>query len=336
MIGVTHAIADRMSASNRLLCKDMLARGWKVEVPYEGVSDFYIEKNDGQRIHFRSTVPPTVSYAAALTSNDKLATSFVLASHGIEQLPVGLFAGTDMASMGMFLDDHKLITAKPLDGSHGNGITTGIDTAKRLAIAVEQIMGIAGSKKSVLLQRQFKSAVMHDIRVLIINGHYIASIHRVAARVRGDGVLSVEALIERENQHPDRGEPYRAKLARIDEARAHAYLGEKLQDIPVEGEFVTVTGVANYGAGGELIDITDDIPEWMRAEAILAAETLDLKVAGVDFLVDGAPTINMQREHQPAIIIEVNSVPSLCIHDEPTRGKARGVVSAYVDYLADI
>lgn len=336
MIAVTHAIADRMSASNRLVCKDMLARGWKVSIPYEGISDFYIEKDNGQKLHFRSTVPPTVSYATALTSNDKLAASVVLESRGIKQLPVDLFASTDMVGMRRFLDEYRLIAAKPLDGSHGNGITTSVDSVSRLISAVGRIVDMPGSKKSVLLQQQFESTAMHDIRVLIINGRYIASIYRVAARVRGDGILSVKALIERENQHSDRGEPYRAKLARIDVERAHMFLGEKLQDIPSIDEYVTVAGVANYGAGGELIDITDDIPEWMRGEAILAAETLGLKVAGVDFLVDGAPTANMQRERQCAVIIEVNSAPSLCIHDEPTRGRMRGAVGAYVDYLDSI
>lgn len=335
MIAVTHAIADRMSASNRLLCKDMLARGWKVSIPYEGIADFYIEKDNGQKLHFRSTVPPTTLYATALTSNDKFATSFVLTSQGIEQLPVGLFAAADTAGMKRFLAAHTAVTAKPLDGSHGDGITTSVDTPKRLEIAIKRIMDM-GSKTSVLLQKQFESASMYDVRVLIIDGHYVAAIHRLPARVCGDGISSIEALIDRENQHPERGEAYRAKLARIDVERAHMFLGEKLQDIPAVGEYVTVTGVANYGAGGELIDITDDIPEWMQVEAILAAETLGLKVAGVDFLVDGAPSVSMQRDHQYAVIIEVNKAPSLCIHDEPTRGKARGAVSAYVDYLADI
>src|SRR5690606_4694218 len=98
---------------------------------------------------------------------------------------------------------------------------------------------------------QYDHSVILDIRIATINYEFIGAIHRIPARITGDGVHSIAQLIEIENESGRRGEPYRAPLAYINLDAAKTYLGDGISVIPGIGEDVFVLGVANYGAGGE-------------------------------------------------------------------------------------
>lgn len=335
MIPITHELSLKMSGTNRLICQEMLGRGWRLEMPYWYTSHFYIDRCDGQTIHIFSSSPPTLSFAAAHVSNDKYATSNVISAHGILQLPMYLVDDAVTAEARQFMEDNAPIIVKPLDGSHGKGITTGVASEGQLSQATQKARESSYSGK-VLLQKQLTGVDLKDVRVLIIGGQYIGAIHRTPARVFGDGRATVEELITRENQQLHRGEPYKNKLAVIDLEPAQTFLGEAMEHIPRDGEEVTVLGVANYGAGGELVDVSDVVPEWMKNEAVRIAEALELKVAGVDYMVSGAVADARRDGVDAAVVIEVNKSPSLAIHDEPTVGKSREAVKAYVDYLATL
>jgi len=304
-------------------------------MPYWYTSHFYIDRGDGNDLHVFSSSPQTMSFAAAHMSNDKYATSKVLGAHRIPQLPVYLLEDELNADAEAFMNANAPVIVKPLDGSHGNGITANVASYDQLLAAVGKAQKNSKSEK-VLLQKQIPGEALKDLRILVIDGKYIGAINRVPARVFGDGKATIERLIMEENQRPHRGEPYKNKLAVIDLESVRLYLGEKLHSVPAEGEEVTVLGVANYGAGGELLDITDIVPEWMKEEATRIAKVLELPVAGVDYMMSG--NIDDLTDSSPgsAMVIEVNKGPALCIHDEPTVGKNQGAVKAYMDYLASV
>ena len=231
-----------------------------------------------------------------------------------------------------FINVYSETVVKPLDGSHGNGITVGVSNLEQAKIAIK-IAETSSSTSRVLVQEMVQGKQIYDVRVLCIGGKFIGAIHRIPAQVRGDGEHTLGELIRIENS-TFRGEAYKTKFAYIDEKRAERYLGNKIDTIPQKDEVVRVIDVANYGAGGELIDVTDDIPEWIKEEAIKAGDILDVPVAGVDYLIS-TETIKDATPDQ-AVIIEVNKGPSLAIHDEPTVGISRQATQAYVDLLEQL
>lgn len=336
MIEITQEMTQKMSATNRLMCQEMLRRGWKVHIPYWYVSDFYITRSDGRRLHVFSSTPPTVSYATGLMTNNKYATAKILEGYGVQQLPTVLATQQTFDEACDFMQMHHPVVVKPLDGSHGHGITVDVAEIRQLEAALAFACDASKTGKAILQKQFLSDGPLHDIRILIINGVYIGAIHRVPARVKGDGCRTVEALIDAENAQPWRGEAYKTKLSTIDVARARTFLGEVMTNVPTDGEYVTVAGVANYGAGGELIDVTDETPEWMRDEAIEIARVLELPVAGVDYIVSRALVADMPKGIETATVVEVNKSPSLCIHDEPTVGMNRQATVAYIDYLASL
>lgn len=338
MITVTAKEIALMSGTNRLICNNALRRGWKVRTPYVPCPHLFIDRGDGNELHIFSATPNLTSYASAHLVDDKWATSVVLQDAHIRQLETmwldqGLLC---LEEAKAFLNDHGMIVVKPIDGGHGKGITLNVHTKEQLLLAHEYAMKYNRTLKGSLLQKQFIAELLCDIRIAVIDGEVVGAIERVPARVRGDGVHTISELIDIENQKSERGEPYRAKLAFIDTMRASLYLGEKLHDVLAEGEELSVLGVANYGAGGELIDVTDDMPDWLMDEAIRAAEKLELPVAGVDYLVNTRLKKDMSRNQVEAVITEVNKCPALAIHDEPTIGINRHTVEKYLDFIATL
>lgn len=336
MIEITNEMALGLSSTNRLLCQEMLRRDWKVRTPYLGLSHFYIDRGDGRTIHIYSSSPSTLSFAAAHVSNDKYATAEVLSANGVYQLPMHLLSNEEVTEGARhFVAENAPVIVKPLDGAHGDGITADVASDDLLQYAVRRASQESRTGR-VLLQRQLTAVDLKDLRILVINKQFIGAIHRVPARVFGDGQATAKELIIRENQQPNRGEQYRNELAIIDVESAGTFLGDAINHVPATGEEVTVRGVANYGAGGELVDVTDFIPEWMKKESVRIADVLELPVAGIDYMVGGEIVAAVNSGENAAVVIEVNKAPSLCIHDEPTVGEDRGATQVYVDYLASL
>ncbi len=335
MFEVSDADAQKFSATNRLVTLAAIDRGWRVFAYDLPASHMYIDRGDNKKIHIYSSCPPSVSYADAVGTNDKWHTYQILRECNVTQLETYVANQTESKDQKTnFLDLMQKVVVKPRDGSHGNGITVGVENLEQIDTAIDYAMRHNNNAKTVIIQKQFMGGNT-DLRLLCIAGKFIAAIHRVPARVHGDGLHATSQLIDLENAKKERGIPYRAKFASIDKKQAITYLGDSIEDIPNDGEVVTVLGVANYGAGGETIDVTDEIPYWLQQEAEKASRALGLSVSGVDYIATDKKDISeLQANGTDAVLIEVNKAPALCIHDEPTEGINRHTTDAYLDFIA--
>lgn len=323
--------------TKRLLKEEFVRRGWKAYVPYTTSSMMSIIRDDGVKLDINVSTPPTTSYIAAKIADDKFATyNKLIELKDIRQLEtIMLENNEDDRLVEAMLDKHPRLVVKPIDGAHGIGITINITSVSEARAALNS----ARQKKptsGMLIQAQYEATTTHEVRVLCIAGKYIASIYRQPARVLGDGIHTIAELIAIENQQPQRGSAYVQLYALIDTVEAETFLGEAISSIPASGEQVNVMGVANYGAGGETIDVTDDIPYWMAQDAIAICDHMNLPLAGVDFIMKQYPAAHFTREELSPVVLEINRTPSLGIHDEPTEGKSRNSIAAYVDYLATL
>jgi cyanophycin synthetase len=337
MINIEAIPNEGKSQTFLLLKESFTAKGWKVEVPYIGSAHYYVDRGDGIPLHIFSSTPPTTSYAAANLANNKYATYKILESASMPQ-PETILANDQLSSEDLeaFLTMHKKLVVKPIDGGHGKGITVNISSKKMLNEAILEAQKNNKSVKGAIVQRQYDYQTIHDIRILCIDYKFVGAIWRVPTRVFGDGLHTVAELIEIENASEKRGRPYYAELATIDVSRAAQYLGDTINSIPLDKQEVAVLGVANYGAGGETVDISDDLPEWFIAMAEKVSRICGLPVAGVDFMIADTPTVNSTKQQLDATIIEVNKCPALGIHDIPTSGKKRNATAQYIDYLQSI
>lgn len=317
----------------RLLRDAMKAKGWRVEVPYPGSSHCFIDRQDGREaLHIFSTSPPSTSFSAGHLANDKYATYQRIKEARISQPKTILVNNTDNIDEAVqLMSEYSSVIVKPLDAGHGDGITTSISNVQELATAIALASKESKNSGNVIVQ-QMLTGEQHDIRIACIDYKFVGAIWRVPASVVGDGEKNLGELIECENQ-TKRGKAYHAKYAFINTERARQYLGDQIKYVPKLGEKVRVMGVANYGQGGEIIDITDSIPDWLRKESEKIAKICNLPVCGVDFLSNKEIKHTDSRADVEVFFIENNKCPSLAIHDRPTTGKGRGAIKKYVDYL---
>jgi cyanophycin synthetase len=148
--------------------------------------------------------------------------------------------------------------------------------------------------------------------------------------VDADGIRNVRQLIDQVvNADPRRGEDEDIPLSLIEfDDLLESVLrqqGLTLESIPASGKRVLIQRTDNL-----LYDVTDQVHPDVAAQAVLAAKTVGLDIAGIDLV---ALDISCPLEDQRAAIVEVNAGPGLLMHLKPAVGKPRPVGQAIVDSM---
>lgn len=330
MIDASSIPAEKLKTSLRMIRDQAIARGWKAWIYYVGNSHMRLQRPDGKLLEIFSTTPPSLSFVAAHRADDKYFTHIALQQVGLPVSETFLLQSNEdhIDQAKTLIAQGKKLVVKPLDAAHGNGITVGIADSAHIMPAIEFAKQYSDK---IIIQEHVEQPI--DLRLTCINYKFVGAVIRVPARVQGDGLSTIAQLIDTENDSSSRGENYHRALNVIDAQQAEKYLKSRMQEVIAAGEWTQVLGTANMGTGGETIEISDDIPQWLIAMAEKAARTIDLPVCGVDFLVKMVPAIDLTLEELSPVIIEINKCPSFFLHDTPIFGKPRNVTAMYLDYL---
>ncbi|MEO6528778.1 MAG: cyanophycin synthetase [Gemmatimonadaceae bacterium] len=275
----------------------------------------------------QATVTDRTSSIAVEIAQDKDETKRVLGNIGLP-VPRGDVVKSMEHAIELVEEIGFPVIVKPLDASHGRGISSRLDDVESLRLAFEEAKAFG---RRVLVE-QF--ATGNDHRVLVVNGKVAACAERVPARVIGDGTRSVAALIEVANRDPRRGIGHTKILTRlpVDEQteRYLAKTGRTLDTVPPKGEEVFLRQTANLSTGGTSIDRTEEMHPDNVTACEMAAAAVGLDIAGIDVMTED---ISVPFRENAAVIIEVNAGPGIRMHTHPTEGKARGVGAPIVDML---
>ncbi len=222
------------------------------------------------------------------------------------------------------------VVVKPQDGNQGKGVTVNITARSQLETAYAAAESISSE---VMIERSLPG---QDYRLLVVNDRLVAAARREPPHVVGDGVHTVQQLVDAVNSDPRRGDGHATALTKIRiDSIAHARLagqGLTLDSVPPKGCQVTLRNNANLSTGGTATDVTDDVHPEIAARAIEAARVIGLDICGVDVVCE-----NMEQslEAQNGGIVEVNAAPGLRMHLQPSFGKSRAVGEAIVSLLFD-
>ncbi|NBL66060.1 cyanophycin synthetase [Flavobacterium sp. NST-5] len=220
------------------------------------------------------------------------------------------------------------IVLKPLDGNHGKGASINVTT---MEAAKEGLVYAQKYSRRVIVE---KFITGFDFRVLVIDNKVVAAAQRVPAHVKGNGVDTIEKLIETENLDPRRGYGHENVLTEITIDRDTTDLLEKmnysLTTVPAEGEIVYLKSTANLSTGGTSVDVTD----MMHPENIFLAERISrvigLDVCGIDIM---AKNLTQPLNENGGVILEVNAAPGFRMHLAPSEGLPRNVAAPVIDML---
>jgi cyanophycin synthetase len=286
----------------------------------------------GQGVHqrrVRATMTSNTSSIAVDIASDKDLTGRLLNAAG---LPVPRSESVRTVDQAVAVANRVgyPVVVKPLDGNHGRGVCLDLyqedDVRDAFPIAQEQ-----SRRGWVIVETQ---VIGKDYRCLVIDGRIAAIAERVPAHVVGDGLHSVEELVEITNSDPRRGVGHEKVLTRIKVDDAAIELvrsqGYELSDVPPDGTMVKLTLTGNMSTGGISIDRTLEAHPENVEIAEEAAQVIGLDIAGIDFI---SPDITEPVRETGGAIVEVNAAPGFRMHTHPTIGDPQFIAKSVVDML---
>src|SRR5689334_20316423 len=247
----------------------------------------------------QATLSDYTSAIAVEIAQDKDDTKRVLGNIGLP-VPTGDVARSLERALEIVEEVGYPVILKPLDASHGRGISGRLDNDEALTEAWDD----ARQYGNRIVVEQYSEG--RDHRVLVVNGRVVACAERIPARVIGDGTSTIAQLIERENRDPRRGVGHTKTLTKLPaDARTIAFLAKQqltLQSIPEKGQEVYLRGTANLSTGGTSVDRTDEMHPDNITACEMAARIIGLDIAGIDVLT---PDIYVPFRENGAAIIAV-------------------------------
>ena len=258
-------------------------------------------------------------------SKDKDLTKSLLANCGVP-VPEGRTVSSPQEAWEAALDIGLPVCVKPVDGNHARGVSLELRTQAEIEAAYH-LAEAEGS--DVLVERHILG---DEHRLLVVGGKVVAANKGETASIVGDGIHTVEELIEIQiNSDPRRGEEEDFPLDTI-RLKDHTTAVLELQRQGLTGNSVPEKGrhVLVMRTGNMAMDVTDLVHPDVAELAALAARIVGLDIAGVDLV---AQDISKPMKAQGAAIVEVNAGPGLLMHLKPAMGKTRPVGQAIAAHL---
>lgn len=222
------------------------------------------------------------------------------------------------------------VVVKPLNANHGRGVSINLTSDDEVSTAFAEAQK-HGSSRAVLIESFLTG---YDHRMLVVNNELVAVAKRVPGHVIGDGIHTIEQLIDIVNQDPRRGVGHEKVLTKLElDTQAMRLMEEAdiTKDTVLEKERTFyLRSTANLSTGGTAIDVTDIVHPDNRDMAIRAIKAIGLDIGGVDFLTDD---ISKSYKEIGGGICECNAAPGFRMHVAPSEGSPRDVSGKVMDML---
>ena len=218
------------------------------------------------------------------------------------------------------------LVIKPVNGNHGRGITTNINSLD------EALIGFKEAKEVSRLVIVEKYITGEDHRLLVINNKLVAAAKRTPAHVIGDGKSTIQELVDEVNKDERRGYGHEKVLTEIDINSLTLEILKEMnmttESVPKKGEMVKLKSTANLSTGGTAEDITELIHPYNVFMAERISKIIGLDICGIDIM---AEDLTKPLNKSGGAVLEVNAGPGFRMHLQPTSGLPRNVGGHVVD-----
>ena len=220
------------------------------------------------------------------------------------------------------------LVIKPVNGNHGRGITTNINSLD------EALIGFKEAKEVSRLVIVEKYITGEDHRLLVINNKLVAAAKRTPAHVIGDGKSTIQELVDEVNKDERRGYGHEKVLTEIDINSLTLEILKEMnmttESVPKKGEMVKLKSTANLSTGGTAEDITELIHPYNVFMAERISKIIGLDICGIDIM---AEDLTKPLNKSGGAVLEVNAGPGFRMHLQPTSGLPRNIGGHVVDML---
>ena len=220
------------------------------------------------------------------------------------------------------------LVIKPVNGNHGRGITTNINSLD------EALIGFKEAKEVSRLVIVEKYITGEDHRLLVINNKLVAAAKRTPAHVIGDGKSTIQELVDEVNKDERRGYGHEKVLTEIDINSLTLEILKEMnmttESVPKKGEMVKLKSTSKLSTGGTAEDITELIHQYNVFMLERISKIIGLDICGIDIM---AEDLTKPLNKSGGAVLEVNAGPGFRMHLQPTSGLPRNVGGHVVDML---
>lgn len=217
------------------------------------------------------------------------------------------------------------VVLKPADGEKGKGVAVDLKDENELVRSLGYVRQELGYRK-VILERYIPG---YECRVLVVGDKVVGALRRIPANITGNGRSTIQQLIAAKNRKRKKNPCTSGSLIRLDRQVIDKLgkTGYSVDSIPADGERLYLRDNSNVSSGGDPVDVTDEIPEAVKLNAVKAVKAIPgLYHGGVDVIIDSS-----KGAGDSGVIIEINSRPMISLHLFPVEGLPRDAASAIVD-----
>src|SRR5699024_6455954 len=218
------------------------------------------------------------------------------------------------------------VVLKPTDGSFGRGVFTNINREQELLHSIDYIKNEMNENNFIIE----KHIVGNDYRLYVVGDEVVGAILRLPSNVVGDGVNTIDSLIEIKNNERKLNPRLLSCPIVVDEQVTN-YIGKQqysLDTVVGEGETIYLTDKCNISLGGDPVDVLDDLTEEVKQFAVDTFKTIDgFKHGAVDIMIE-----EDENGDQTPYVIEFNPTAQIGGILFPMKGKGRDVPAAIMDY----
>lgn len=295
---------EQLNPYAEIIVKEAQRRGISVDV-LSAEGGYFSLTFGGRTITCRESLSELTSAVAMSRCDSKRETSRMLAEAGLSvalQKKAGLAADNEA-----FLRRCGQVVVKPVSGEQGRGISVDLREPEEMAAAIERARNFGDE---VLIEQYVDG---DDLRVVVIDYRVVAAAVRQPAEVCGTGTHTVLDLIKAQSRRRQAATGGESAIPLDGETeRCVRQAGYGMDSVLPRGERLQVRKTANLHTGGTMRDVTECLNPTLKEAAVRAARTLEIPVAGLDFLV---PDV----EGEEYVIIEANERPGLANHEpQPT------------------
>jgi cyanophycin synthetase len=244
------------------------------------------------------------SAISAKACGDKVFTALLLRQAGLPA-PVHVLVNSLEQAQTAALQIGWPVVIKPTNRERGEGVTVDVNNPSAVVFGFESA---ARWSRRILVERQV-SGLCH--RIFVVGDQLVFAMKRQPKSVKGDGLRSVQTLVEAANQAQLKHPPWtRLKPWILDDVALVCMnkAGLTPDSVLPEGQLAALRPFASDEWGGMGDEVTQTIhPDNVRL-AITAAQTLGLRVAGVDLI---STDITRPWHENGALLNEVNFKPFL-------------------------
>lgn len=318
---------NEIFSTSNLLATEFEKRGYSST----RIGKYLVVNLEKENVVFLETESSYTSLVGSRLVKDKTMTKIFLKIAGLNVMKGMSFSTKEKEKAYNYAMSLPASVIKPADGNKSRGVTVGVNNREEFENAWSNAVSVTNSK--IIVEEQFIGGT--EARYLVVGGHCVAVFSCISPNIIGNGINTIEELINIKNKIRLKNPHLKNRLIKINKYRLSVISsqGYELSSIPDNGVTVTIDWKSAVATGGDSIDITDETHILYKKLAEKAVNSIPgLDIAGVDIIA-----YNHFQEPQPNnyTIVEINTRPGIGGHHYPLYGKPRNVAGLIADYCTN-